>query len=131
MLENYLSHAGITRLDTEGLLFRAIVSRKIERLRESGGLSYTRMREFLREKLEQLGFSADEYSLHSLRSGGATTAAVAGIPDRAFKRHGRWKSDKAKEGLLREAVNCFTEPGAVILYPYCYLLLGICVCVCV
>ena len=26
---------------------------------------------------------------HSLRSGGATAAANAGVPDRRFKRHGR------------------------------------------
>ena len=30
---------------------------------------------------------------HSLRSGGATAAANAGVPDRLFKRHGRWAKD--------------------------------------
>jgi len=58
------------------------------------------MRELLREKLQQLGFSVDEYSLQSLRLGGATTAAAAGIPDRVLKRHGRWKSDNAKDGYV-------------------------------
>ena len=76
----------------------------MEKLRDSGGLSYTRMSELLKEKLQQLGFPVGEYSLHSLRSGGATTAGEAGIPDRVFKRHGRWKSDKAKDGYVQDSL---------------------------
>jgi hypothetical protein len=40
-----------------------------------------------------------------LRSGGATAAAAAGIDDRLFKKHGRWKSDKAKDGYVKENIN--------------------------
>jgi len=35
----------------------------------------------------------DDYSLHSLRAGGVTAAAGAGVPDRVFMRHGRLKSE--------------------------------------
>ena len=45
----------------------------------------------------QLGYSPDSYGVHSLRAGGATAAANAGVPDRVFKRHGQWKTDGAKE----------------------------------
>ena len=62
------------------------------------------MRELLRDKQQQLGFSVDEYSLHSLRAGGATAAAGAGVPDRVFKRHGRWKSDNAKDGYVEDSL---------------------------
>ena len=41
---------------------------------------------------------------HSLRSGGATAAARAGIPDRLFKRHGRWRSEKAKDGYIQDSM---------------------------
>jgi hypothetical protein len=41
---------------------------------------------------------------HSLRSGGATAAANAGIPDRLFKRHGRWSSDSAKDGYVKDSL---------------------------
>ena len=51
------------------------------------------MSELLRETLQQLG--VDEHSLHSLRSSGATITVEAGIPDRVFKMHGCWMSDKA------------------------------------
>ena len=36
------------------------------------------------------------FSLHSLRSGGATTAASFGISDRLFQKHVRWKSENVK-----------------------------------
>ena len=39
---------------------------------------------------------------HSLRSGGATAAANAGVPDRRFKRHGRWASESAKDGCVQD-----------------------------
>jgi hypothetical protein len=40
--------------------------------------------------------------LHSLRSGGATSAAKYGIPDKLFKGHGRWRSDKTKDGYVKD-----------------------------
>ena len=75
-----------------------------ERLRSSGGFTYTRMRELLRKKLVQLGYSPDSYGVHSLRAGGATAVADAGVPDRVFKRHGRWKTDGAKDGYIEDSV---------------------------
>ena len=103
MLETYICRAKIS-LSSENMLIRGIVSGKEEKLRDAGGLSYTRMSELLKEKLHQLGFSVDDYSLHSLRAGGATTAAGAGVPDRVFKRHGRWKSDNAKDGYVEDSL---------------------------
>jgi hypothetical protein len=40
--------------------------------------------------------------MHSFRSGGATAAAQNDTPDRLFRIHGRWKSDKAKDGYVLE-----------------------------
>lgn len=45
-----------------------------------------------------------EQLLHSFRAGGATAAANANIGDRLFKRHGRWKSEKAKDGYIKDNV---------------------------
>jgi hypothetical protein len=39
--------------------------------------------------LESIGLNQQLFGLHTLRSGGATTAANMGIPDRLFKRHGQ------------------------------------------
>ena len=43
--------------------------------------------------------------MHSLRSGGATAAANAGVLDRLFKRHGRWRSESAKDGYVKDSVS--------------------------
>ena len=52
-------------------------------------------------KLEQLGYKAADYGLHSLRAGGATTAANAAVPDCPFKRR---RSESAKDGYVDDSV---------------------------
>ena len=54
------------------------------------------------DAFSQLGFPSRLFGLHSLRSGDATAAANAGVNDRLFKRHGRWRTDKAKDGYVRD-----------------------------
>ena len=75
-----------------------------EKLRSSGGFTYTRMRELLRKELVQLGYSPDSFGIHSLRAGGATAAANTGIQDRTFKWHGHWKTDGAKDGYTKDSI---------------------------
>ena len=98
-----MQRSGI-HIGSENKLFRAIASGKCEALRESGGLSRGRFRELVKKKLDELGFHAVEFSPHSLRAGGATAAAAAGVPDRLFKKHGRWKPDSAKDGYIEDSL---------------------------
>ena len=42
--------------------------------------------------------------IHSLRSEGATAAARAGVPDRLFQRHGRWRSENVKDGYVEDSL---------------------------
>ena len=44
------------------------------------------------------------FELHSSRAGGASAAANGNITGRLFKRHVRWKSDKAKDGYVKDNV---------------------------
>ena len=53
---------------------------------------------------------------YSLRSGGATAAANAGVPDRLIKHHGRWKSESAKMGMLRIQLQHCCQCQAVLNY---------------
>ena len=46
-----------------------------------------------------------DFGLHSARSGGATVAANTGVPDRLFKRHGRWVSEREKDGNIEESID--------------------------
>ena len=80
------------------LLFQGLISTKNGcKLRESGGLSYTRVRELVLGMLSAIGLDHRQFGLHSLRAGGASAAANVGVPDRLFKRHGRWRSENAKD----------------------------------
>ena len=85
-------------------LFHGITNTKSgQRLRASGSLSYTRMREIFLAKLEELGFDASKFGLHSLRAGGATAASNAGVADCLFKCHGCWRSESAKDSYIDDS----------------------------
>ena len=73
------------------------------------GISYTRAREIVKEAFKDIS-DVSKISLHSLRSGGASAAANAGILDRLFERHGRWASENAKDcqGQFALFVVCFS-----------------------
>ena len=104
MLERYMSRTE-SNPTSELFLFRGIMKTKEgERLRPSGSLSYSTMRDLFHKKLVDLGHSPAGFGLHSFRAGGASAAAKAGIPDRLFKQHGRWKSDTAKDGYVEDSV---------------------------
>ena len=65
-------------------------------------MSYSRTREIVLQVFVELGYLKNLFGLHSLRAGGASATANAGIGDRLFKRHGRWKSDQAKYGYIKD-----------------------------
>ena len=103
MLERYVAMAEID-LTTEAHLFRGISHiKRGERLRPSGALSC--MRELFLSKLSELGYDPKRFGLHSLREGGVTAATNAGVPDRMFKRHGRWRSESVKNGYIEDSVD--------------------------
>ena len=88
MMERYFAQAQLSCSSTL-LLFRGLTHTKHgERLRATGGLSYTCMRELFITNLRNLDYDATKFGLYSLRAGGAMAAANAGVPDRLFKRHG-------------------------------------------
>jgi len=47
----------------------------------------------------ELEHSPNGFGLHSFCAGGATAIAQAGVPNRLFKQHGRWKLDLLKNSL--------------------------------
>lgn len=103
-LEQYVRMAKIDTTSTQRL-FGAIVKMKNgERLRQGSSISYTRVREILLEKIRALGYDPSLYGTHSFRAGGASQAANVGVPDRMFKRHGRWRSESAKDGYVKDSL---------------------------
>ena len=71
----------------------------------SGKLSYTTARVIILSALETLGVNKKYFGLHSLISAGATAAAAANVEDRLLKKHGRWKTDKNKDGYVKENIS--------------------------
>ena len=69
-------------------------------------MSYTRARECILDLLRPVVGDDDisKFGVHSLRSGGVTAAANAGVNDRLLKRHGRWKTDLAKDGYIKDDI---------------------------
>lgn len=107
MLERYLYMCKIDN-NSDEFIFRSLSFCKKSqcfKLRGNNPLSYTRAREVLLAALESIGLDKSKFGLHSLRSGGATAAASAGIADRLFKKHGRWSSESAKDGYVTEDVH--------------------------
>lgn len=63
------------------------------------------MREIFLRALSEVSEEPRKFGHHSLRSGGATAAANADIPDRLFKAQGRLRSETAKDGYVKDNIN--------------------------
>ena len=103
-MKNLAKYMKMANLKKKQFLFRRIVKTKFgERLSpKNRPLSYTRSREVIRDILGTIGLDKTKFGTHSLRSGGATMAGNSGVPDRLFKRHGRWRSEKAKDMYIKD-----------------------------
>jgi len=106
-MKTYMKRSNI-QSDSNEFLFRAVTFFKskghYEIRSKNVMLSYTTVREHLLNFVEKIGLERKNFGTHSLRAGGATTAANRGIPDRLFKRHGRWKSEKAKDMYVKDCL---------------------------
>ena len=67
-------------------------------------VALARLRELVLEAFKDIVPDISAIGTHSLRSGGATATANAGVPDRLFKRRGRWASESAKDGYLQDSL---------------------------
>ncbi|XP_072028447.1 LOW QUALITY PROTEIN: integrase/recombinase xerD homolog [Amphiura filiformis] len=106
MFYRYITLAGIQLDGSDQYLFRPLVFMKSsgKYFLRAGKMSYSRCRDLLKEALVGIGVDSKRFGLHSLRAGGATAAANIGIPDRLFKKHGRWRSESAKDGYVTESL---------------------------
>ena len=73
------------------------------KIRQNQHIAYTRAWEIILEALDPIVEDVSKCGVHSLRSGGVSAAANAEIQDRLLKRHGRWKSELAKDGYVKES----------------------------
>lgn len=103
LLERYIKVAQLS-LSSILPLFRSISKTKRGFVLRKQRLSYSRCREMFKAAIDSLGYNSSDYGLHSLRSGGITTAVAenSSISERLLKLHGRWKSDISKDMYILE-----------------------------
>ena len=91
----------------DAFIFRAMFwhrRSRVHKLKTSNKpISYSTARRDTLTLVKRIGLNPKKFGLHSARSGGATAAANKGVPDRLFKRHGRWLSDKAKDAYVKDS----------------------------
>ena len=102
MINRYLDRAG---LSCDNPLFCQLSKTKCDYKPRSKDLSYSRLRQLVLEAFKGIVIDISAIGTHSLRSGGATAAANSGVPDRLFKRHGRWTSESAENGYVQDSLS--------------------------
>lgn len=105
-LERYFLWAGIES-DSDVYVFSHLTATSNGFVFRKDGkhLAYSNLRKLFIEAFKPHVNNISDFCLHSLRSGGATAAANMGIPDRMFKRHGRWLSESAKDGYVKDSID--------------------------
>ena len=107
ILQSYIKLLN-TAPSSDGYIFRGLTfykkSRSYKLRKANKPLSYSAARKIVLDAFESIGLPKNRFGLHSLRAGGASAAANSGIPDRLFKRHGRWLSDRAKDGYIKDDI---------------------------
>jgi len=96
LLQKFLTLANFDiRVDFQTFLIcRLHKTGKGYRASKVSGIAYSRAREIL---------SGKNFGLHSLRSGGASAAAQNGVSDRLISKHGRWVSETARNGYIKDS----------------------------
>ena len=86
-------------------LFCRIQSTRIGQMLKEAPMSYSCASELVKKELKSEGLDPSLYSLHSLRSGGASSAAALEIPDHLFQRQGGWRSTQAKNNYVQVSLD--------------------------
>ncbi|XP_053378571.1 uncharacterized protein LOC128548169 [Mercenaria mercenaria] len=105
LLQKYMNAANLNDKPDEFLFKPALRSKNVVSLvKVNKPLSYTRAKECIVSKLKLVAPNRN-LGTHSLRASGITEAAKSSdISERCLKRHGRWKSDIAKDGYVKDSI---------------------------
>jgi hypothetical protein len=101
----YIEAAGID-LKVPQFVFRNVQHSKgsIKISTVDAPITYSRINELVKQKFKSLKLDTTMFKLHSLRAGGSSAAANNKVPDRAFQRHGRWRTVSVKNSYLTESL---------------------------
>jgi hypothetical protein len=68
-------------------------------------ISYSIVRDLVKSKAKEIGLDASKYCTHSMRAGGASSAAKISLNDRLFQRCGRWATADSKNRYIKDTLN--------------------------
>jgi len=91
--------------DRQMVIWRRVQKTKNGVRLRAEAMSYSRASELVKKEIKAEGLDPKQYGLHSLRSGGASTAAAAGISDRLLQRQGGWHTATAKNNYISESLD--------------------------
>ena len=115
-LQWYLNMAEINEYSEE-FIFRSITNHRNHQHRtlrkKNVPLSYTRARELFLDVVTAVGMKR-EFSLHSLRSGGASAAGNAEVNDWLFRSHEQWRSESAKDGYVNANIEALLTVSGML-----------------
>ena len=106
ILSRYLNQVRPFLVDSAHFVFRALSKTKSSHklVAVNKPISYSSARDYFKKSFKDIVPDISVVSTHSLRAGGASAAANAGMADRLFQRHGRWKSVSAKNGYVEDSL---------------------------
>ena len=102
ILSTYLARIKQDPLEHDNYIFRPLrKSRSGHKLVSvNKPLSYSTIRDHFKASFKDIVPDISRFGTHSLRAGGASAAANAGVNDRLFQRPGRWKTVSAMNGYV-------------------------------
>ncbi len=106
-VQTFLDNAKLSIMDTPEafLLPRLFKTKKGHNASKTLGISYTTVHDNFKEKITRSKPEHAKYGIHSLRSGGASAAAQNGVSDRLIAKQGRWSSETARNGYIKDSVS--------------------------
>jgi integrase len=108
LLEYYLRESALAGSsdNEDNFIFRRCLTNKGKVCLSSKAcaISYNSVRTLVKAKMSQLGLNPSSFGTHSMRAGGATTAANSDVKDRVLQRHGCWASVSSKDRYIKDSV---------------------------
>ena len=99
------TYIDLAKLEGEDFLIsKLIITKKGHKVQGSQKVSYSRIREIFVELTTPL-FKTSSLCLHSLRAGGASAAAENDVTDRMISKHGRWSSERGRDGYIKDSIS--------------------------
>jgi hypothetical protein len=87
-----------------GGLIRSTTSSPFKQTLRDRQPSYSTVLSWFKDAASCLGLDPGAFETHLDRRGGATRAANVDVPDRLFKEHGAWRSERVKDGYVVDAL---------------------------